>query len=116
MLAVPVGRLTGGPCVRPSVGADEPGDRRNVREKRPMDQQTIQAQGTGFPGVSAKIERGQRGGYGWELRANVACAPGQDYDAAFADAIGALQTGDGTMRRLFGTVADDLTVTLTKVA
>lgn len=78
--------------------------------------ESLTVQGASGPSVSAKIERGQRGGYGWELRANVACAPGQDYDAAFAEAITALQTADGQMRRLFGTVADDLTVTPAKVA
>jgi hypothetical protein len=76
----------------------------------------MQVQGASGPSVSAKIERGQRGGYAWELRANVAWQPGQAYDEAFAEAIGALQTADATMRRCFGSVVaglGDLVPTLT---
>jgi hypothetical protein len=77
----------------------------------------MQVSGASNPSVSAKIERGQRGSYAWELRANVACQPGQTYDAAFAEAIDALQTADGTMRRLFGSTADgDLAVAPARVA
>lgn len=79
--------------------------------------ESLTVQGASGPSVSAKIERGQRGGYGWELRANVACAPGQTYDEAFADAIGALQLADMQMRRLFGSTAEgDPTVSPTRVA
>src|SRR5256885_12626940 len=58
------------------------------------------------PGASAEIERGQRGGYGWELRANVTCQPGPADEAALSDAITALRTADMRMGRLFGAPAE----------
>lgn len=68
--------------------------------------QTITTAGAAVPHVTAKVERGQRGGYGWTLGATVAQAPGQTVEQAFAAALDALVTADGQMRRMFGTAAD----------
>ena len=57
-----------------------------------MEQQTQVQLGGAFPHVSAKIERGQRGGYGWTLGATVAREPGKSLDEAL----------DEQMRSRFG--------------
>lgn len=66
-----------------------------------METTTVQTAGASVPAVSVKVERGQRGAYGWELRASVPCQAGQAYTAAFSEAIAALVIADATMRRLF---------------
>jgi hypothetical protein len=56
----------------------------------------------GAGGVRAKVERGQRGTYAWELSIDVPRQDGEGYEAAFARAAEALTAADATMRRLFG--------------
>ena len=52
--------------------------------------------------VRAKVERGQRGGYAWELSVEVPARDGADHRAAFERAIDELVLADRTMDALFG--------------
>jgi hypothetical protein len=74
------------------------------------EQGTIQIQGAGASSVTAKIERGQRGGYGWTLSALVAQQPGESTSEAFERAISALVVADAQVRRCFGTAEGGETV------
>jgi hypothetical protein len=70
-----------------------------------MESQTssvIHAYTPGAGGVRAKVERGQRGGYAWELSVEVPAREGEDHRAAFERAIDALVLADRTMDTLFG--------------
>jgi hypothetical protein len=71
----------------------------------------------GVGSVRAKVERGQRGGYAWELSIEVPRQSSDEgYAAAFERASAALTEADRTMGCLFGAPAADLTVSPTRVA
>ena len=56
----------------------------------------------GADAVRAKVERGQRGGYAWELSIELPARDGADHRAAFERAIDELVLADRTMDALFG--------------
>jgi hypothetical protein len=53
-------------------------------------------------GVRAKVERGHRGGYAWELSVQMPAWEGEDHRATFQRAIDALVDANLTMTALFG--------------
>ena len=82
-----------------------------------MEQSTVVHQYTpSAGGVRARVERGQRGGYAWELAIEVPRqSSDENYAAAFERAIDALIAADTTMAGLFGD-ATDPTVSPTRAA
>lgn len=63
--------------------------------KATPDQTVLHEYGEPTPELSIRIERGQRGGYGWELRAS---APGHDVQALLA----VLAEADRRLRERYG--------------
>jgi hypothetical protein len=73
-----------------------------ITTKATPDQTVLHEYGEPTPELSVKIERGQRGGYGWEVRAS---APGHDVDALLA----VLADADAKLREWYGPEAGEPT-------
>lgn len=70
--------------------------------KATPDQTVLHEYGDPKPELSVKVERGQRGGYGWEVRAS---APGHDVEALLA----VIREADAKLRAEYGPDATEPT-------
>jgi hypothetical protein len=57
-------------------------------------------------GVRMKLERGQRGGYGWELSLSIHREDGQSFDEVLVRAERLIAQADAALRRRFGAPAE----------